>query len=55
MSNPFPDTPVLCGSLRRPRQMRAEQPYDGHMSIHDHAMAKASYAAYEAAELGGAA
>lgn len=35
MSNPFPDLPSLCGPLRRPRQMLAEQQYDGHRSIHD--------------------
>ncbi|HEX3475992.1 MAG TPA: hypothetical protein VHT91_13290, partial [Kofleriaceae bacterium] len=31
---------VLCGPLRRPRQMLAEQRYDGHTSIHDDAMAE---------------
>lgn len=40
MSNPFPDTPALCGPLRRPRQMLAEQHYDGHKSIHDDATAE---------------
>ena len=39
MSSPFPDPPALCGPLRRPRQMLAEQRYDGHKSIHDDAMA----------------
>lgn len=35
--NAFPDFPasVLCGPLRRPRQMLAEQTYGGHLSIHD--------------------
>lgn len=37
MSNAFPDfpAPALCGPLRKPRQMLAEQTYDGHLSIHD--------------------
>ena len=39
MVHPFSDTPALCGALRRPRQMLAEQRYDGHKSIHDDAMA----------------
>jgi len=39
VAGPF-DTPVaLCGPLRQPRQMLAEQTYDGHKSIHDDAMA----------------
>ncbi len=34
------DTPIAwCGPLRQPRQMLAEQVYDGHKSIHDDAMA----------------
>jgi hypothetical protein len=36
---PFADTPALCGPLRQPRQMLAQQVYDGHKSIHDDAMA----------------
>ncbi|HEX3757105.1 MAG TPA: hypothetical protein VHW23_00295 [Kofleriaceae bacterium] len=40
MSSPFPDPPALCGPLRRPRQMLADQRYDGHKSIHDDAMAE---------------
>ena len=32
--------PLLCGPLRQPRQMLAEQKYDGHKSIHDDAMAE---------------
>ncbi|AKJ27129.1 hypothetical protein [Caldimonas brevitalea] len=36
MTPAFPDTTVtLCGPLRKPRQMLAEQTYDGHLSIHD--------------------
>ena len=39
MGSPF-DTPVArCGPLRQPRQMLADQVYDGHKSIHDDAMA----------------
>jgi hypothetical protein len=35
------DTPLaLCGPLRKPRQMLAHQEYDGHVSIHDDAMAE---------------
>ena len=36
-SNTFPCFPgtTLCGPLREPRQMLAEQSYDGHLSIHD--------------------
>jgi len=40
MSSPFSDPPALCGPLRRPRQMLADQRYDGHKSIHDDAMAE---------------
>ncbi|MFI4932392.1 MAG: hypothetical protein ACHP83_19270 [Burkholderiales bacterium] len=36
---PFADLPALCGPLRRPRQMLAEQVYDSHKSIHDDATA----------------
>ncbi len=36
----FSDTPSLCGALRQPRQMLAQQSYDGHKSIHDDAMAE---------------
>ncbi len=36
---PFADLPILCGPLRRPRQMLAEQVYDSHKSIHDDATA----------------
>jgi len=35
------DTPIaLCGPLRQPRQMLADQEYGGHTSIHDDAMAE---------------
>lgn len=35
------DTPIaLCGPLRQPKQMLAEQSYAGHTSIHDDAMAE---------------
>jgi len=37
---PFPTVPALCGPLRQPRQMLADQRYDGHKSIHDDAMAE---------------
>jgi len=36
---PFADAPALCGPLRQPRQMLAEQSYGGHKSIHDDATA----------------
>ena len=40
-SHPFAtQAPTLCGPLRQPRQMLAEQKYDGHKSIHDDAMAE---------------
>ena len=40
-TNPFAtQAPMLCGPLRQPRQMLAEQKYDGHKSIHDDAMAE---------------
>lgn len=47
MSTPFAaapctdptQAPALCGPLRQPRQMLAEQVYDGHKSIHDDATA----------------
>ncbi|MDM0005090.1 hypothetical protein QTI51_14580 [Variovorax sp. J22G73] len=41
MTSPFPATTFqLCGPLRQPRQMLADQKYDGHKSIHDDAMAE---------------
>lgn len=39
MATPFSTRPALCGPLRAPRQMLADQTYDGHKSIHDDAMA----------------
>ena len=39
MTAPFADLPALCGPLRQPRQMLADQVYDDHKSIHDDAMA----------------
>jgi hypothetical protein len=39
MASPFVERPALCGPLRQPHQMLAEQTYDGHKSIHDDAMA----------------
>ncbi len=39
MASPFATRPALCGPLRAPRQMLADQTYDGHKSIHDDAMA----------------
>jgi hypothetical protein len=36
---PFADLPALCGPLRQPRQMLAEQITGGHKSIHDDATA----------------
>ncbi len=40
MTYPFTETPSLCGPLRKPHQMLADQKYDGHKSIHDDAMAE---------------
>lgn len=40
MTHPFTQSPLLCGVLRKPRQMLADQKYDGHKSIHDDAMAE---------------
>lgn len=39
MAPPFAHRPALCGPLRQPHQMLADQTYDGHKSIHDDAMA----------------
>lgn len=39
-ASPFTQTPSLCGPLRKPHQMLADQKYDGHKSIHDDAMAE---------------
>lgn len=35
MTAPFDTLLALCGPLRKPRQMLAEQTYGGHLSIHD--------------------
>ncbi|MGY4828839.1 hypothetical protein ACVNIS_09705 [Sphaerotilaceae bacterium SBD11-9] len=35
MTVPFETPTALCGPLRKPRQMLAEQTYGGHLSIHD--------------------
>lgn len=40
MNDAFTLLPALCGPLRQPRQMLADQRYDGHKSIHDDAMAE---------------
>ena len=40
MTDAFSEAPALCGRWRQPRQMLAEQRYDGHKSIHDDAMAE---------------
>lgn len=41
MSKPFGQTATfISGPLRQPRQMLADQKYDGHKSIHDDAMAE---------------
>src|SRR5262245_56884010 len=36
----FDTTLAICGPLRRPHQMLADQEYGGHSSIHDDAMAE---------------
>lgn len=36
---PFSSKRFLCGEFKHPRQMLADQTYDGHLSIHDDAMA----------------
>jgi hypothetical protein len=36
----FETKKVICGDFRHPRQMLAEQTYDGHISIHDDKMAE---------------
>jgi hypothetical protein len=40
MSEPFEQSLSICGELRRPRQMLADQSYDGHLSLHDDKMAQ---------------
>ena len=39
MSGPFDLSLSICGEFRKPRQMLAEQSYDGHLSLHDDKMA----------------
>ncbi|MDM0015688.1 hypothetical protein QTH87_24835 [Variovorax sp. J22P168] len=39
MTDIFSTPAALCGPLRQPRQMLADQQFDGHKSIHDDAMA----------------
>lgn len=40
MSQPFNSPLSICGESRRPRQMLADQTYDGHLSLHDDKMAQ---------------
>ncbi len=40
MSEPFDQSLSICGEFRRPRQMLADQSYDGHLSLHDDKMAQ---------------
>jgi len=40
MQGVFTTRTFVCGEFRRPRQMLAHQEYDGHVSIHDDAMAE---------------
>jgi hypothetical protein len=40
MTTAFDTKTFLCGELRKPRQMLAQQEYGGHVSIHDGAMAE---------------
>lgn len=41
MSSPRSDTPLtITGPIRAPRQLLAEQVYDGHLSVHDDEMAE---------------
>jgi hypothetical protein len=40
MSDAFEEPLILCGEFRKPRQMLGAQSYDGHLSIHDDAMAE---------------
>ena len=36
---PFTSKPFICGDFRQPRQMLADQTYEGHVSLHDDKMA----------------
>ena len=40
MSEAFESSLSICGEYRRPRQMLADQSYDGHLSLHDDKMAR---------------
>src|SRR5271156_3088089 len=40
MSEPFDQSLSICGEFRRPRQMLADQSYEGHLSLHDDKMAQ---------------
>ncbi|HUA35505.1 MAG TPA: hypothetical protein VMA09_17985 [Candidatus Binataceae bacterium] len=40
MSEAFDQPLSICGEFRRPRQMLADQSYDGHLSLHDDKMAQ---------------
>ncbi len=40
MSEAFDQSLSICGEFRRPRQMLADQTYDGHVSLHDDNMAR---------------
>ncbi len=40
MTEPFDQSLSICGEFRRPRQMLAQQSYDGHLSLHDDEMAQ---------------
>jgi len=40
MSEAFESSFSICGEYRRPRQMLADQSYDGHLSLHDDRMAR---------------
>ena len=40
MSEPFDQSLYICGEFRKPRQMLAEQSYDGHLSLHDDKLAQ---------------
>jgi hypothetical protein len=37
---PFTSSPIICGDFRQPRQMLADQTYEGHVSLHDDKMAE---------------
>src|SRR5581483_5547427 len=41
MTAAFDQSLFICGEYRRPRQMLAQQSYDGHLSLHDDGTAQA--------------